>query len=206
MVVGVDVGGARKGFHAVALRNGAYWGRFSSTKADRVATWCRRIGAELVGIDAPCKWSCTGRAREAERALMRMAIWCFSTPTREAAVKHRSNHFGWMLAGESLYAALSNTYRLLGTDGHDGQGKWMFETFPHAVVCSLRGRVVKAGPKRSVRTGVLHDQGIDTDRFTSIDYVDAALCALTARFVAEGSWCSHGNAAEGTIIVPCARQ
>jgi predicted nuclease with RNAse H fold len=82
IVAGIDVGGRAKGFHAVALRAGAYLDRIASCE---VAGWCRQINARIIGIDAPCRWSATGRARTAERELMTERIWCFSTPSREAA-------------------------------------------------------------------------------------------------------------------------
>lgn len=202
IVVGVDVGGPRKGFHAVALRGGDYWDKFESRQADRIAAWCRQMRARVVGIDAPCKWSPGGRAREAERALMRQKIWCFSTPTREAAVTHHTNHYGWMLAGEELYAVLSETHRLL--DGRDGDmtGPIMFETFPQAAVCGLLGRVVSAKSKREVRLRLLQDHGIAVRELTNIDLIDAGLCALTARFVVAGATNRYGDEAGGYIVVP----
>jgi predicted nuclease with RNAse H fold len=74
IVAGVDVGGARKGFHAVALRDGVYLDKFAARDAVAVADWCRTVGARVIGVDAPCRWSLTGRARPAERALMAEGI------------------------------------------------------------------------------------------------------------------------------------
>jgi hypothetical protein len=42
IVVGVDVGGPTKGFHAVALQDGQYRERLSTLLAEEVAAWCRR--------------------------------------------------------------------------------------------------------------------------------------------------------------------
>ena len=42
IVVGVDVGGPTKGFHAVALQDGQYREQLSTLLAEEVATWCRR--------------------------------------------------------------------------------------------------------------------------------------------------------------------
>lgn len=201
IVAGIDVGGARKGFHAVALRAGKYWHKFVSAEAESVAAWCRQVEARVIGIDAPCKWSPTGRAREAERALMRQKIWCFSTPTKEAATKHRTNHFGWMLAGEQLYAALAATHRLLQGE-QDGAHPTMFETFPHASTCTLLGQVVSARQKREMRLRVLRKQGIDVGELTNIDLIDAAICALTARFVSLGAMEQFGDDAGGYIVLP----
>ncbi len=44
IVVGVDVGGPRKGFHAVALRDGSYLSRSASKDAGWIVNWCRDIG------------------------------------------------------------------------------------------------------------------------------------------------------------------
>ena len=40
-VVGIDVGGARKGFHAVALIGGAYAGQLATADVQELAHWCR---------------------------------------------------------------------------------------------------------------------------------------------------------------------
>ena len=77
VVVGIDVGGPRKGFHAVALREGAYLDKFASPEAPALAAWCIQVGARAVAIDAPCRWSRTGRARPAERALTAAGIHAF---------------------------------------------------------------------------------------------------------------------------------
>ncbi|NJL17489.1 MAG: DUF429 domain-containing protein [Nitrospira sp.] len=59
----------RKGFHAGALQDGHYREQLSTLIAKEVGAWCRRLTASVVGIDAPCRWSLTGRARPCERAL-----------------------------------------------------------------------------------------------------------------------------------------
>ena len=88
-VVGIDVGGDRKGFHAVALRSGA----FVATLADRdptvIARWCQQQNATVVAVDAPCGWSAGGSSRLAERSLAIGAhkIHCFATPTRASEKK-----------------------------------------------------------------------------------------------------------------------
>ena len=67
IVVGVDVGGLKKGFHAVALQDGHYREKFSTLLPTEIAAWCRRLKASVVGIDAPCRWSLTGRANPIQR-------------------------------------------------------------------------------------------------------------------------------------------
>jgi len=85
IVVGIDVGGPKKGFHAVALNEGRYREKFATPDAASMAEWCRCIGARAVGVDAPCCWSLTGRMRPAERALAAEGIHCFATPSRAVA-------------------------------------------------------------------------------------------------------------------------
>lgn len=82
IVVGVDVGGPRKGFHAVALQDGQYPEKLSTLIGEEVAAWYRRLKASVVGIDAPCRWSLTSRARPCERALAAEGLHTFSTPSQ----------------------------------------------------------------------------------------------------------------------------
>jgi predicted nuclease with RNAse H fold len=53
-VVGIDVGGACKGFHAVALTAGTYAGQLATGDASDLAHWCRSVmHARVIAIDAP---------------------------------------------------------------------------------------------------------------------------------------------------------
>ena len=154
-VVGIDVGGVRKGFHAVALRDGVYTGQLATGDVQELAHWCRSVvGASVIAIDAPCRWSSDGRARPCERALMQQGIFCFAT-------------------------------------------------FPHAITWHLRGGEAKARQKRPQRTALLAQAGITTAPLTSIDLIDAALCALAAHRVASGAAClAFGEPDTGLIVVP----
>lgn len=201
-VVGIDVGGSRKGFHAVALRDGSYREQFSSRSASDIADWCRESDAYAVGVDAPCRWSVTGRARPAERELMAEGIWCFSTPTQQSAVGHPRNHFGWMLNGAQLFRLLEERYPLFdGTIGSPDT-RVCFETFPQAVACALSGALVSAKRKATIRRELLRKAGIDIAHLANIDLVDAALCALTAHNLMAGSIKTYGDAESGLIVVP----
>ena len=68
-VAGIDVGGTRKGFHAVALREERIVATLATSVPGEVVAWCRELHVSAVGIDAPCRWSHTGRARLCEREL-----------------------------------------------------------------------------------------------------------------------------------------
>ena len=60
MVVGIDVGGERKGFHAVALQNGTFVATLAHSDPAVIVSWCRQLKAVVVAVDAPCGWSAGG--------------------------------------------------------------------------------------------------------------------------------------------------
>jgi predicted nuclease with RNAse H fold len=201
LLVGIDVGGQKKGFHAVAMRDLIVLDKASSCDPTEIATWCKEIGAAVVAVDAPISWSRTGGARSAERVLMQQGIWCFSTPIEKSAKSHPTNHFGWMLQGAKLYRALDRSFARF--DGTNQRVRPIcFETFPHAIACALNGEPVSAKDKRKVRRALLAKAGIDCAPLVNIDFVDAALCALAAEYFARRNYKSHGDASEGCIVVP----
>lgn len=202
ITAGIDVGGQKKGFHAISMRNCTIIGKASSCDATEIATWCKEIGAAVVAVDAPISWSKTGRARSAERALMQQRIWCFSTPTEKTAKSHPTNHFGWMLQGAKLYHALDKSFARF--DGsNEGARPICLETFPHAIACALNGEPMPAKGKRKVRRALLAKAEVCCDSLTNIDFIDAALCALAAEHFARRRYTRHGDASEGCIVVPC---
>jgi predicted nuclease with RNAse H fold len=198
-VAGIDVGGQKKGFHAVALRDGAYFDQFHSLEAAEMAAWVRTMEARAVGIDAPCHWSIDGRMRSAERELARRGIPCFATPSRNKAEGHR--FYFWMLNGMTMYERLFPDFRLIDSTTSTAE-KVCFETFPQAIACALAGRILPAKNKRSDRRALLEAAGVATGACGSIDFIDAALCAVTAYRFTPGRHESIGNAMDGIIIVP----
>jgi predicted nuclease with RNAse H fold len=201
--VGIDVGGERKGFHAVALTAGEYLSHLSTRNVKELSQWCcETVRARVIAVDAPCCWTMDGRSRAAELALMQKGIWCFSTSTREKALCHRTNHFGWMLRSEELFRALGDEFPLC-RELPAAVRKYCFETFPHAITWHLRGGNAAASQKRKQRRELLAAAGIDLTQLTNIDLVDAALCALAAYLAAMGRECeSFGEPNTGLIIVP----
>ena len=200
LVVGIDVGGERKGFHAVALQGGTFVATLVHSDPAVIVSWCRQLKAMVVAVDAPCGWSAGGASRLAERSLAigGNKISCFATPTRARA--NRSKFYKWVFNGVRLYQQLAQHYRLF--DGARRSSLTCFETFPHAVVCALAGRVVAARPKRETRRAALRKLGYDVSSLSNVDFVDAALCAVTADAFARGSYRLFGEKNEGFIVVP----
>ena len=197
-VIGIDVGGSRKGFHAVVLRDGNICGKKSDLKPKAIVEWCLEQDASVVGVDAPCMWSAAGKSRAAERELNKEGKHCFSTPTRERA--QGNPFFSWMLNGEKLFQALLAHFSLY--TGQRNAEPVCFETFPHAIVCALKGRIVPAHPKTSARREVLKNLGLDISSLSNIDFVDAALCAVAADAFRRDRFTAFGDANEGYVVVP----
>jgi predicted nuclease with RNAse H fold len=199
ILAGIDVGGEKKGFHAVALRKRRVIATLASSSAEDVAAWCIEQGVAAVGIDAPCCWSVCGRSRPCERELASGGISAFSTPTQVIGEAHP--FYRWMVNGLALYKRFAPRYRL-----YDGRSSlvdpFCFETFPHAIACALAGKRLSADRKRIDRRRILEQAGLPVQTLTSIDQLDAALCALSAQRVLAGRFHSYGNAAEGFILVP----
>ena len=197
-VIGIDVGGDRKGFHAVLLRDGQIFG----TKADRdpaaMAAWCFENEACVVAVDAPCRWNADGKSRAAERQMNKQGLHCYYTPARELA--NGRNFYQWVFNGERLYHVLEQHYPQF--NGRRGEGHVCMETFPHAIVCALEGRVVPTHPKNSTRRRVLRNVGYDDACLTCIDFVDAALCAVAADAFSKGHFRAYGDGREGYIVAP----
>jgi predicted nuclease with RNAse H fold len=186
------------------MRDRTILDKISSCDPTEIATWCKKIGATIVAVDAPISWSKTGRARPAERELMQEKIWVFATPTEEVAKAHPTNHFGWMLQGAKLYRALEKSFARF--NGSNARARAIcFETFPHAIACALNDAPLSARNKCKVRRALLATAGVSCDSLTNIDLVDAALCALAAEHFAEGRFEKHGDPAEGFIVVPRAQ-
>jgi predicted nuclease with RNAse H fold len=198
-VAGVDVGGARKGFHAVVLRDHQIVATLATCSAADVMRWCRAQEAVAIGIDAPCRWSLSGRTRPCERALARLRMSCFSTPSRAIGEAHP--FYRWMVNGAELFRLFAPQYRL-----YDGRSPILdpvcFETFPQAIACTLAGKTLSARHKRVDRRRLLEKVGIATNAIATIDEIDATLCALTAQHVLAGTFKALGDATEGFILLP----
>lgn len=200
IVVGIDVGEAKKGFHLVALRD-IFVGKIKTSDPREAVEWCLSVGAKIVGVDAPSGWcndTKPGR-REAEEILARQGYSSFPTPRREVALTNPIN--AWMLNGERLYIALRDEFPLF--DGKVPSGRFCFETYPYVASCGLAGRRLEAKNKRRDRRDIIRSAGIDDKVLTNGDYLDAAICAMAACSVAIDYAAMCGNPEEGFIVAPC---
>jgi predicted nuclease with RNAse H fold len=201
-VAGIDVGGTKKGFHLVILRGREILQVACEQDAARLPALCIEFEAEVIGIDAPCKWGAEGSGRSAERALARERISCFSTPTEARANASTSGFYEWMFNGLRAYRAFAATHPVSATNAYRGE-RVCIETFPHAITCALLGRdTASAKLKRQQRKQMLDALGIDIARLKTIDALDAALCAFTAQLFVEGRTRAYGDAAGDYIHVP----
>jgi predicted nuclease with RNAse H fold len=201
-VAGIDVGGDRKGCNLVILRGRAIVASIAGATPESLLAPCLAHDVVAVGVDAPSLWRSASGARQAERALAGAGISLFSTPSRASAVASTSGFYGWMFNGERVFQALAAAYPLLATPAYAG-GRISFETFPHAITAAFLGRHVASAKLKAVqRRAVLESADIDTSTLLTIDALDAALCALAARYLIDGASRAYGDAADGYIHVP----
>lgn len=201
-VAGIDVGGDKKGCNLVILRGTTVLASIAGAAPEDLLAPCLAHDVVAVGVDAPALWRSGTTARHAERALAGAGISLFSTPDRASAVASTSGFYDWMFNGERVYRTLAAAYPLLATPAYAG-GRVCFETFPHAITVAFLGRdIASAKLKATQRRQALELAGIDTTLLTTIDALDAALCALAAQHLLTGASHAYGDAADGYIQVP----
>lgn len=207
IVAGIDVGGARKGFHVAILQGKVVRASIKEGDPQRILQCLRDEKVTAVGIDSPCKWALPGnKSRLAERQMRKERIWSFSTPNKSKVEAHTKWFYEWMKNGWCLYEVLAAEYPLLEFADGTFPEKFAFETFPHAITCAFLGvKNTSAEQKREQRGELLGKIGIELKKgSTSIDDMDAALCAVTALHLLDGpeEFKSYGDRAEGYIFVP----
>jgi predicted RNase H-like nuclease len=201
-VAGVDVGGPRKGFHAVLLKDQAIVAHLTTPDPAELAQWLGRHKPGAVAIDSPCRWADQGSSRPAERELNRAGIRCFFTPTRAAAQANGKGFYDWVFQGERLYHEIATDYNVYSGPDSIGTGPFCFETFPHAIARALTGQPLLARNKKRDRLRILEKESINIFELRSQDWIDATLCAIAARHVLENRFCSFGDTQTGFILIP----
>lgn len=204
VVVGIDVGGDRKGFHAVALSRLRNLELIHSTNHSEIVRWVKSIAPAVIAIDAPCRWAVDGsRSRAAERELHRAGIHCFFSPDFEGSNRpaKKNWNFGWIKQARKLYEDLERDFPLF--EGAGRGVKTTIETFPHGVASVLAGQRLSGKTKVPDRRRLLHSIcKIDETQLPNIDFVDAALCAYAAESFFKGTYQAVGNKEEGFIVLP----
>ena len=200
--VGIDVGALNKGFHAVVNFNGAFHSKLHSNSAHEVVAWSLSYQPRVVAIDSPSRFSLQGRSRKAEGDLVKAGMRCFYTPTRKLAEK--SHFYDWVFNGEQIYQHLQLPIYL----GGEYQHACCIETFPHAIQKMLwlkDGIDLPNESKSKLRRSTLSDRlCYDISHLDSIDFVDAALCAVAGDYFQKNQFSAYGCELEGFIVLPCA--
>ena len=197
--VGVDVGAFKKGFHAVANENGNFLAKFHSQNADEIVTWILKQEPTAIAIDAPSVFSQSGRSRLAERLLVTDGIRCFYTPTRELAKKSR--FYDWVFNAELLFQKLNLPIFM----GEKMQYPCLIETFPHGIHLSFwNHQFLNSKLSKFLARKLTLEQKAqyETSSLCNIDFIDAALCAISADYFTRGQYIAYGSKEEGYIVLP----
>jgi predicted nuclease with RNAse H fold len=166
---------------------------------EQVVDSIRELEPDVIAIDAPPAWAKDGRSRLTERILAERNIRTFATPSR---VHGKGNPFyDWMEVGFRVFRAAARAgFSRYGAG--DPRGTAM-EVFPHASATVLRGFLRPRGiGKKAWREGILVSRGVRTDRLTSMDLVDAGMCALSGLLALQGKHFAPGDPKEGVIVLP----
>ena len=199
LALGIDVG-VGKGLDLVAVDEQRIPVHvLSKVSLEQVADSIRELEPDVIAIDAPPAWAREGRSRLTERILAERNIRTFATPTR---TRGKGNPFyDWMEVGFRVFRAAARVGFPRYTAG-DPRGT-AIEVFPHASATVLGGFLrPKTIGKKAWREGVLVAQGVRTDRLTSMDLIDAGLCALSGLLALQGKRFAPGDPKEGVIVLP----
>lgn len=198
--VGIDVGGLKKGYHAVVNINRRYHAQFHSTDPLAIAQWAGQFNPKVIAIDAPCQFSQSDRSRSGERALVSHGLRCFYTPTR--AMAEKSRFYDWVFNGERLYQALG----LPLFNGLKSAQPCVIETFPHGIATAYQqslGEPKAIGNKSAQRLNALsHIAAYNTQQLNNIDFIDAAFCAVAADYCIANRISVYGDNEDGFIVIP----
>ncbi|HUR78857.1 MAG TPA: DUF429 domain-containing protein, partial [Acidimicrobiales bacterium] len=150
-------------------------------------------------------------SRACERELRRLGVNIFLTPSD--AEKFAHSFYDWIRVGGRAFAAAADAGYPLQDDAAVVRGRAL-EVFPHASDVFLRGCLPPPGTTRRVRSkrawrlATLHAAGVSTERLCvnrvgepTLDSIDAALAAVTARHAVEGTFSVFGETGQW-IVVP----
>lgn len=193
LVLGIDVAGERRGCDTVSLGPDLVAHPCGTVRGeDGTRRLIAEVGPAVVAVDAPGGWAPPGARRAAEQALSARGFSVFTTPTAERG--GTADFYAWMRHGFAVHAGARDVRTV--------------ETFPHAVAVVLRGGPPPGGLLRDPRAKLtwrreaLDAAAVDHRRLRTIDEVDAALCAVAARGVLEGTAELLGDPAEGLLALP----
>lgn len=197
VVAGIDVGGAKKGFHCAIfnLHSGQIDSLYHSTKISNLIELLRAhentTGQSLgaIAIDAPARASRKAKqTRSAERALSALGYRIFWTPqTASSAASDGSAPTDWMKNGADLFQALAKAFP-------DAK---LLETFPTAATDRVSGGEVL------LDLALFHGKAM---RKHFPDFIDAAFAALSAKHSVHNTHESLGQDDEiGPVILPIDR-
>jgi predicted nuclease with RNAse H fold len=198
-VLGVDVGGDRKGLDLVVMNEGRsiLMTQARATLAD-VRAAVRDLRPQIVAIDSPPSWNAGARSRRTERQLAELGISTFPTPSAAGGDKP---FFAWMQAGMAVFALAAEHGYPLDTTGR--RGRRSIEVFPYGSAVVLSGGLKPHGMRtKDWRERILRAHGVATDALRTQDQVDAALAALTGVLVHGGHATFLGDDSEGVIVLP----
>lgn len=190
--VGVDVGGARKGFHLCALAGKAIVaGPLQVLDAEEAAAWIAGQGPAVIAVDSPCTSAEAGAtSRPGELALNREICGIRWTPERGRL--EGNPYYEWIVHGFELYRALENAV---------ASDTVVIEVFPTASWTQWTGK--RQGRRRARWTReALSSLGIEQlpQRRLNQDDRDSIAAAVTARQHDEGQ-----TRVFDPIVVPAGR-
>lgn len=202
--MGIDVSASR-GMDVVLLDQYLHPTCWSRQTVQDIKGLLGRHHPMTVGIDAPPSFPTVGNKRKCEGQLNALGLRVFYSPSSPAQQAHP--FYDWMRIGHQVFQAAREagypTY--LGQGGIRGSA---FEVYPHATAILLHGSLPPSGwaksafQKRGWRTAVLQRVGVPTNGLVTMDLVDAALAALTARLALDDRIIVLGPPGEEALIIP----
>jgi len=184
--IGVDVGGARKGFDVAVIDERRLTALAGGLALEDVVELVDAQGPAVVGIDSPRCCAPTGRtARDSERALARRICGIRWTPDRPTV--ERNPYYAWIIEGLKLFESLAD------------RDVELIEVFPTASWTRWFGPRGFRSRATWTKQGVARLRLAEIPHRTNQDQRDAIAAAVTARQHSEGL-----TEALGEIVVPTA--